>query len=338
MDRIAQKGRKDRADLFLATAERMHLHPVNVEKDFWVCWLLKHLFTIPDFDGWLVFKGGTSLSKCFNLIQRFSEDIDLAVDFEKLGFTGERDPRQGRLSRTKRQRLLDTMLADCRKYIAGSFLTTLKKRLQESLGRGGWALAVSTEDPNTVEFEYPSALDAKLDYIRPSVALELGTHAEPVPHGPIPIRSFSAEQFPKLFAEPDCSITTVVARRTFWEKATILHAEYHRPSEKPMLPRYSRHYSDVATMARSSVKDEALADLELLQSVVVHKDRFYHSGWAKYLEAKPGTFHLLHRAERLSELQRDHKAMQPMFFGTQMTFDDVLHELDRLEKEINEKR
>lgn len=105
-----------------------------------------------------------------------------------------------------------------------------------------------------------------------------------------------------------------------------------------MLPQYSRHYADVGMMARSAVKDEALADLELLHSVVLHKDRFYHSGWAKYLEAKPGTFHLLPRTERLSELRRDHQAMRPMFFGTLMAFDDVLRELTQLETEINSKR
>ncbi len=87
MNKVAATSRTRRADLFAATAERMQLHPVNVEKDFWVCWLLKQLFTIREFDGWLTFKGGTSLSKCFNLIQRFSEDVDLAVDYERLGFS-----------------------------------------------------------------------------------------------------------------------------------------------------------------------------------------------------------------------------------------------------------
>jgi hypothetical protein len=328
--------RKERAELFLLTADRMRFHPVNVEKDFWVCWLLKQLFTIPEYDGWLVFKGGTSLSKCFDLIQRFSEDIDLAVDFEKLGFTGDKDPRQARLSHSKRQPLLEKMLAVCREYIAGEFVTTLRTRLLKVLGRkGGWGLDVSQADANTVEFEYPSALDVKLDYIRPSVSLELGTHAEPIPHGPFPIRPYVAEKLPHLFNEPSCPVITVVARRTFWEKATILHAEYHRPLDKPMLPRYSRHYADVAMMARSSVKGDAMGDLELLRSVVLHKDRFYHSGWARYQEARPGSFRLVPRDERLAELRRDHQAMRAMYFGDPPDFDGMLRDLARLEREIN---
>jgi hypothetical protein len=333
---MARVDGKDRADLFRLTADRMRLHPVNVEKDFWVSWLLKQLFTIRAFEGWLVFKGGTSLSKCFNLIRRFSEDIDLAVDFEKLGFTGEKDPRQARLSHSKRQPLLEAMMGACREYVADAFLGTLQARVKEVLGpKEEWKLRVNAADPNTVEFEYPSALEAKLDYIRPSVTLELGTHAEPIPHGPFPIRPFAAQEFPDLFAEPTGLVTAVVARRTFWEKATILHAEYHRPPEKPMLPRYWRHYADVAAMARTPVKGEALADLELLRSVVTHKDRFYHCGWAKYQEAKPGSFHLIPRDERLPELRRDSQAMRTMFYEEPPAFDEVLRDLDRLEHEIN---
>lgn len=303
----------------------MRFHPVNVEKDFWVCWLLKQLFTGPDYDGWLVFKGGTSRSKCFNLIRRFSEDIDLAIDFEKLGFTGDRDPRQARLSRSKRQSLLDEMLASCREYIAGDFLKILGARIRKVLGTTkGWKLGVSRTDPNTVEFEYPSSLEERLDYIRPSVSLELGTHAEPIPHDPLIVRPYVAKKFPSLFGEPGCSVTTVVARRTFWEKATILHAEHHRPLENPMLPRYSRHSADVAAMSRLPVKDEAMGDLALLQSVVTHKDRFYHSGWAKIQEAKLGGFRLSPRTERLPELRRDHQAMKAMYFSDPPSFDEIL--------------
>ena len=335
MDKVATMGAKARGELFALAADRMRFHPVNVEKDFWVCWLLKQLFTMPELEGWLVFKGGTSLAKCFDLIQRFSEDIDLAVHFEKLGFTGENDPRQEKMSHTKREPLLRKMLAACQDYIAGPFLATIKARATNILGPDGWTLQVSASDANTVEFTYPASLEAKLEYVRPHVVLELGTHAEPIPHADFPIRPFAAEQYPDLFTEPVCPVTTVVARRTFWEKATILHAEYYRPLEKPLLPRYSRHYADVAMMSMASVRNEALKDMDLLSSVCVHKDRFYHCGWAKYLEAKPGTFQLLPRTERLSDLRRDYQTMQVMFFHEAPTFDEVLERLASLEREIN---
>ena len=105
MDRVAAMSTSDRTGLFNETAEHLAIHAVIAEKDSWVCWLLKQVFTIPELNGWLTFKGGTSLSKCFNLIHRFSEDIDLAVNFERLGFIDDMDPRRDDLSYTKRQPL-----------------------------------------------------------------------------------------------------------------------------------------------------------------------------------------------------------------------------------------
>ena len=228
------------------------------------------------------------------------------------------------------------MLNACQKYIAGEFLTLLTERLSATLSPSGWKLEVSHTDPNTVEFEYPAALDSVLEYIKPRVVLELGTHAEPIPHEERPIHPFAAEQFPNLFKEPSCQVTTVVARRTFWEKATILHVEYHRPLKKPMLPRYSRHYADVATMGQAHVKDEALGDLDLLKNVAIHKDYFYHCGWARYLDATPGSFHLLPRDERLATLHTDYRAMQTMFFSEPPNFDNIIEQLAYLEQQINQ--
>ena len=167
------------------------------------------------------------------------------------------------------------------------------------------------------------------------VVLELGTHAEPVPNESCSIQSYAAEYFPKLFSQPICSVLTVVARRTFWEKATILHVEYHRPLEKPMLLRYSRHYADVAQMSQAKVVDEALGDIGLLKSVTTHKDMFYHCGWAQYDQAKPGSFHLLPRIERLRTIRRDYQNMTAMFFDEPPVFDDILEQLSDIEKRIN---
>lgn len=312
----------------------MGLPPTLVEKDFWVCWLLKQLFTIKEFDGWFVFKGGTSLSKCFNLIQRFSEDIDIAVNFENLGFVGEKDPRRMALSRTKRANLLNEMLSACHRYIAHDFIDLLTSRLEDILEED-WQLQISSSDQNIVEFGYPASIEAQLDYIRPRVILELGTHAEPVPNEKCDISPFAAEHFPQLFSEPECSIATVVTRRTFWEKATILHAEYHRPLDKPIPLRYSRHYADVAAMSQTQVADEGLADFGLLKSVTNHKDLFYHSGWAKYNRARPGSFHLIPREERLASIGHDYQEMSAMFFGEPPKLKTILEQLSELEKRIN---
>ena len=90
-------------------------------------------------------------------------------------------------------------------------MTSLRTRITEVLGSGGWVLDVSPNDTSTVEFEYPSALGVQLDYIRPRIVLELGTHAEPIPHGEFAVRPFAADQFPDLFDEPACRTPTVLA-------------------------------------------------------------------------------------------------------------------------------
>lgn len=126
-----------RADLFGETANRMGLSGSVVEKDFWVCWVLKQLFSIEAFSGRLLFKGGTSLSKIFRAIHRFSEDIDLAVDYAALGFTGLRDPRRQGLSRSKQTKLLAEMLRDCQRYIGSDFIREFRIRCEAALGTDG---------------------------------------------------------------------------------------------------------------------------------------------------------------------------------------------------------
>ena len=117
MNGIARMPVEERAQVFAETADRKALPEAIIEKDFWVCWILKQLFSIEALSGRLLFKGGTSLSKIFHAINRFSEDIDLAVDYVALGFTGDRDQRREDISRTRRANILDEMMAECQRYI-----------------------------------------------------------------------------------------------------------------------------------------------------------------------------------------------------------------------------
>ena len=327
--------KRDRADLFAETAERRGLSEAVVEKDFWVCWTLKQLFAMDALRDRLLFKGGTSLSKIYHAINRFSEDIDLAVDYVALGFTGDRDPRREGLSKTKRAAILAEMMTACQQYIGSEFIAVLRERCDEILGsKEEWTLTVSEQDANVVRFQYPSAAQT-LDYIKPQVILELGTHAEFVPRDSFTVRAFAAEEFPALFAEPDVAVTSLLAKRTFWEKATILHAEFYRPAEKALPDRYSRHYYDLAMLAQSPVRAEALADIALLDRVVRHKKAFYPSGWAKYDLARVGSLRLVPPDERRAALERDYRSMSVMIFGNPPTFGEILGTLAMLEKEVN---
>jgi Nucleotidyl transferase AbiEii toxin, Type IV TA system len=337
VNKTAQMAARARADLFAETAERTRLPEAIIEKDFWVCWVLKQFFSIQAFEGRLLFKGGTSLSKIFRAINRFSEDIDLAVDYVALGFTGERDPRQANISRTKRGKILRDMLMECQRYIRGEFLSVLRTRCREVLGATDtWSLDVSGQDPNVVQFRYPASSNKSLDYVLPQVVLELGTHAEFVPHDRFRIRSFAGEEFPNVVADRDILVMALLAKRTFWEKATILHAEHHRPANKNMPNRYSRHYYDVAMMAAGNIRGEALADRGLLAQVVRHKETFYSSGWARYDLACSGSFRLVPVEKRMAPLERDYRNMTVMIFGEPPSFAWIMERLVGLEREINQ--
>jgi hypothetical protein len=327
----------ERAEVFAETAARKGLPEAVVEKDFWVCWALKQLFSIDCLSARLLFKGGTSLSKIFHAIDRFSEDIDLAVDYVALGFTGKRDPKKADISKTKRAKILDEMMTTCRQYIGCDFLDAFRARCHEVLGASpDWRLSVSEHDASVVRFQYPTATTKPLSYVTPQVVLELGTHAEFVPRARFGIRSFVAEEFPKLMADAVAEVEAILAKRTFWEKATILHAEHYRPPDRLFPGRYSRHYYDVAMVAQGPVKAEALADMELLAQVVRHKEAFYPSAWARYDLARPGSMRLLPTEDRFAALRQDYRDMAVMIFGEPPTFGDVIETLSALEHEINQ--
>ena len=157
-----------------------------------------------------------------------------------------------------------------------------------------------------------------------------------MPSDSFEISSFAAQKFPQVFEKTKCIVNTIVAKRTFWEKATILHHEANRPSESAIAIRYSRHYYDLAMMASDKVKDEALADLELLKNVVDFKQKFYPRTWEKYEEARIGTLKLLPPEFRLEALKKDYQAMQNMIFDKYISFEEIINILENLEKEINE--
>ena len=336
MNRIAQMPAAKRAEVLGETADRKRLPEAVVEKDFWVCWVLKQLFSIETFQDRLLFKGGTSLSKIFKAIHRFSEDIDLAVDYAALGFVGEKDPRREGISRTKQLQILEEMMTACQRYIAEEFLQELGYRFESVLGAPGeWRLDVHPDDPNIVRFAYPRAVSKTVSYVRPVVILEMGTHAEFIPRDRFSLHSFVAEEFPDLDPEQEVRVVALAARRTFWEKITILHAEYHRPPDKALPGRYSRHYYDVAMMARGPIKEAALADRELLARVVRHKRIFYPSAWARYDLAQLGTVRLLPENSRVTALRRDYREMGVMIFGEPPAFDALVAAIGELENELN---
>lgn len=323
MDRVARLPAAERSVLFSETAAAKGTTPAVIEKDFWVTWVLDRLFRNPELARLLMFKGGTSLSKVYRLIERFSEDIDLILDWRML--VGE-DPMAAR-SRSSQERLNEAINEQAREYIGGTLLSRVSTALGDLC-----RCEIDSADPHVINVRYPAALSD--GYLRPEVRLEIGPLASWLPHEVRTIRSYAAEAFPQVFERTECSVRVITAERTFWEKATILHHEAHRPMSAPQPARYSRHYYDIAKMAESPVKHAALADLDLLANVVEFKERFYPRGWARYDLARPGSFRLVPEEHVLAAVRADYRSMANMIFGNMLEFDDIMTTLATLQGEI----
>ena len=325
MDRIVTLSAAERSDLFRETAARLGATPAVAEKDFWVTWVLGRLFADAELSRLLLFKGGTSLSKVYRVIERFSEDIDLILDWRTV--TGE-DPQADR-SNTAQAKLNKAIEADAQAYIARELLP----RVTAILG-GHCTCGIATGDPHVIDIHYPAAFPDR--YLRPELRLEIGPLAAWLPHQEGVIRSYAAEHFPSVFAAPSATVRVIRAERTFWEKATILHHEAHRPAGSVQPSRYSRHYYDLARLATSPIKAAALADRDLLDEVVAFKQRFYPRPWARYDLACPGSLRLVPEREVLNTVRTDYAAMANMIFGETPSFDEIIATLITLETEINE--
>jgi len=326
MDKIAAGPASDRRDLFQESASRLGMNPAIVEKDFWVCWIFRLLFAEPALKDQMVFKGGTSLSKVFGLIDRFSEDIDLVLDWRLLGY--HQEGAQGTRSKAQQSRHNQEMNARAIAYIRDTLLSQLNHLFAPI---PGIIARIDEDDPHTVNVFYPAAFEA--GYIRPAVRLKIGPLASWVPSSSHSIRAYAAQAFPEAFSNPVFQVIAIDAERTFWEKATILHQEAHRPGAIPA--RYSRHYYDLYKLSESPIKRVALANLVLLKSVVEFKEQFYYSSWARYDLAIPRSFRLSAPDNQLPALERDYRAMRDMFYREPPTFGEILAGLAALEQEIN---
>lgn len=324
MDRVAGLPATQRSELFSESAAGRGMTPAIVEKDFWVTWTLDKLFSHHELSRILMFKGGTSLSKVFGLIERFSEDIDLVLDWTIL--TGE-DPQAER-SKSKQHALNLEIDERGQAYITSELLRQLTDCVAPVC-----RCEVDATDHHVLNIRYPGAFPDR--YLRSEVRLEIGPLASWLPFDEYTIRPYAAEAFPAVFNRAECRVKAIKAERTFWEKATILHHEAHRPDGSPQSPRYSRHYYDLAKMAVSPVKEVALAVPGLLASVVEFKERFYPRGWARYDLAKPGSLRLVPEGHVLATVTADYREMRTMIFGEYPSIEALMTQLQTLEDEIN---
>lgn len=334
----------DRRDLFLTAANRLGTPIQNVEKDFWVCWTLDALFNGLPEGPRLLFKGGTSLSKGFGLISRFSEDIDITVFREDIGQPTSIEELEA-LSGKKRRARLDAIRTACQAYIGGPLATNLSGVASQALltagisnERGRIELDKSDETGQSLLFWYPTVVETSLEYVRAAVKIESGAKSALDPHQAVTITPYVATDLPGLDLQVQ-RVTTVNPERTFWDKIVILHGQRSWFEKRGDLrhggQRVSRHYYDVFKLMESEVAKRALADPGLAIDCSRHARLFLFSADYDLEHAVPGTLRICPTDDMKTALQRDYEAMSGMIFGQVPRFEDVLAVLGNLDQLMN---
>lgn len=331
MKKIALLSKEERETLFINTSRKMHVTEAIVEKDFWVCFTLDYLFHESKWKDNFAFKGGTSLSKAYNLIERFSEDIDLILDWRILGY--EKDEPLEIPSNTKREKFIKSSTCKLFEFLASEFMPAFKKDMEQTLGEE-INIYIDPNDSGVVNFEYPSSFSDKsiLRFIR----LEIGALAAWTPTQIVNISPYINDFYPNIMEKKSTAILTTTAERTFWEKATILHQEAHRPEGSKLPVRYSRHYYDLWCMFQKGIHKSALLDGELLKKVAEFKRLFYPRGWAHYELARVGSLKLYPAEHLISDLKKDYENMSRMIYGNYPPFDELMSQICEAEKIINQ--
>ena len=331
MDKVALLSDKERIDLFEATALKKRMRANAVEKDFWICFMINHLFNDSIYKKIFVFKGGTSLSKSFNVIERFSEDIDLVLDWNIVD--GESMKLWEDRSKTKQDNINKEINHKAAQFFKTKLVPTLNDELKKKLGEKEW-VSIDGNDEMVINFYYPQLFE--VDYLLPVIRLEIGPLAEWMPSHIREIKPFAAECYPNLFVKKTSQALTIDLERTFWEKITILHKISNFPDEKVIPYRYARHLYDVYCMANSQAKNCAFDKKDLLERDVSFKNKFYYSRSAHYETATLKKIRLIPTEEKINDLKKDYDQMANMIYGDIPTFDEIIGRLKLLEDEIHD--
>ena len=321
----------EKKEIFEKLTDQLKQPAVATEKDWWVVQTLRLIFEMDCADS-LVFKGGTSLSKAWGLIERFSEDIDLALDRKFLGFEGE-------LSNQQIKKLRKASF----KYITEEFYPTLKAKFEDA-GISDLEIKIaetteSDQDPRIIEIYYPSVFDA-LGYIRPKVIVEVGSRSLREPFSVRSFNSYVGEHNPDtVFADSLINIPTVNPERTFLEKIFLLHEEFQKPLDKIRTDRLTRHLYDIEKLMDTEFAQKALTDSKLYQDIVAHRKLYTSIRGVDYDNHNPQKINPIPPAGIINQWEKDYMVMQQnMIYGDSLSFSELIERIGQLKQKINELR
>ena len=327
-------GNQERREILETLASQLGRDAKVLEKDVWVCWVLSVLFSMPGAHR-MAFKGGTSLSKIYATINRFSEDIDVTVDYQELAkaMNDDFDPFADGQSRNQIRKFSERLREAVKVYALTQIVPHLRAELNKFPNASEHRLVVS-DDGQDIYVYYPSEI-AGDDYMLDNVKIELGGRNVINPNETHRVTADLSEHI-KTLEFPSCDeVVALSAERTFWEKVTLVHALCSRGEFKETPDRLSRHWYDLHVLLQTSIAQNALEDEELLRNVVAVKKCFFHTGHANYDACLNNAFVLTPTPEMVSALKVDYAKMRVMIYDESPSFDTIIQALSTLESQLN---
>lgn len=333
MNKFLELSDSQRKSVYESVAIKVGLPAQVIEKDFWVTAILHTVFTLPVAKQ-LVFKGGTSLSKGWKLIERFSEDIDIAVDPIILGVP------EGDLTKKQIKKL--------RKTSSLFVLEQLTPMICEELQREGLHSFITVDaqpngkgdntypEPRQIYLHYKSVFDKALTYLRPDVVLEVSARSLIEPTEPIQIKSILGEHLPVL-PLTDSVIHTAIPAKTFLEKVFLLHELFSVPGHGMIAEHKSRHLYDLYVMMNKDFAKKAVIDDILWESIRHHREIYTSVRDIDYTPDVRKRLRLIPREDILDTWRADYDAMkESMIYGNKPSFDELLEGISELQREFRE--
>lgn len=341
MNEFIKKNADEKRLYFEQASAVLNLPAFAIEKDFWVCWTLKKLFSLPEWKDHLTFKGGTSLSKVWKLIDRFSEDIDLVVSRDYLGFGGDKDPEASPTSSQEKKRL-KRLKKSCREKVLNELCPALKEIIEKEIPdvKPNFIHFVEDDfDNNTVEFHYPGVFREKsLGPMLPYIKIEMGPRGDDFPSDMHIIKPYVEEALDSVVFD-SIKVQVLDAERTFLEKAMLLHEESSRPEGKIFKGRMARHYYDLYRLIQEGFGERAIANKELFERVIEQRKFYFNVSWVDYNTMQPGSINLLVAESNPQYWENDYAVMKKdFFFGEAPDFGEIMVVIREFQEKLNSLR
>lgn len=325
----------ERISMIQSVAQDHNIEDNAVEKDWWVTVVLKALFNT-SCGKWLLFKGGTSLSKGWNLINRFSEDIDISIGRNFFG-----DVLNLPFAKCENNNQVKKLRKASRDYIHGTLSSELDAELLK-MGVKGYTIMNETvtgepprpidhdSDPTIIFVKYESILPSSMRLIDARVKIEISCLSMSEPYEQCEIRSLVFDKFPEEDDEMAASINTVTPSRTFLEKALLLSEELQK--EEPRTLRMSRHLYDLDRLMDTEFGQKSLNDGNLYKAIVEHRRRFYHLGYVDYDKDYPTSIDFIPRNEVLKAYRLDYETnmVDGYIYGEAKPFKELMKRMEKL--------